>query len=506
MRKTAQAMMIARLKAIGAAVLAIATLAGLAGVLTASMAGNEGTRPSGSRPIVKEVPAPLLAEGPEKAGVDETIVFRGRVLGPDGKPAAGAAISTVAPRPGEDDAEPIARAKAAQDGTFHFVITREAFDEATGKTPWSTLTVLASAEGLGLDWVEVHDPPRDELTLRLVDDSVPIAGRILDLQGRPVVGAKVTRGRIVAEGPEGIDAYLRLMRDDPMAASNHRFARSYHGAYGLPGRPSSVVTDAQGRFRLAGIGRDRIVNLNVEGPTIQSATVAAMTRNAPAVSMPKTFFRPRTVYRRDLRPPHTARPRIDGRRDGSADGAAAGRREGRRQRDKRPHDHGRPRAVHTSRLPEGQELRLDGPGEPEASVFRDLPGRLRYRGPRSAPGRRRLRAGHPDAAQADRQGDRQGTQAGGGHLLAAVPQPAYPRGPRPAPGAEQRGVQRGGPASGWDLPPGRPARPGGRARPRGRRDVPAGVRRPCGVLQGRGPSGRRQSLRESEMARRRPGR
>ena len=296
MKQAARGMMIARFKAIAAAALAIATLAGLASVLAASMAGNEGTRPSVSRPIVKEVPAPLLAEGPEKAGVDETIVFRGRVLAPDGKPAAGAAISTVAPRPGEDDAEPILRAKAAQDGTFRFAIAREAFDDVTGRSPWSMLTVLASAEGLGLDWVEVHDPPRDELTLRLVDDSVPIAGRILDLQGRPVVGAKVTRGRIVAEGPEGIDPYLRLMRDDPMAASNHRFARSYHGAYGLPGRPSSVVTDAQGRFRLAGIGRDRIVDLNVEGPTIQSATVAAMTRDAAAVSMPKTFFRPRTVH------------------------------------------------------------------------------------------------------------------------------------------------------------------------------------------------------------------
>ena len=125
---------------------------------------------------------------------------------------------------------------------------------------------------------------------------MPIAGRILDLQGRPVVGAKVTRGRIAAEGPEGIDPYLKLVREDPMAASNHRFARSYHWGHGLPGQPSSVVTDREGRFRLAGIGRDRIVDLFIEGPTIQNATITAMTRNAPAVSMPKTFFRPTTVH------------------------------------------------------------------------------------------------------------------------------------------------------------------------------------------------------------------
>ena len=224
------------------------------------------------------------------------IAFRGRVLAPDGRPAAGAGVYTVAPRPGEDSAEPILRAKAAADGTFRFTITREAFEAATDQTPWSMLTVLASADRLGPAWVEVHDPPRDELTLQLVEDSVPIVGRILDLQGRPVVGANVTRGRIAAEGPEGIDPYLKLLRDDPMAASNHRFARSYHGGFGLPDRPSSVVTDREGRFRLAGIGRDRIVDLFIDGPTIQSATITAMTRNAAAVSMPKTFFRPRTVH------------------------------------------------------------------------------------------------------------------------------------------------------------------------------------------------------------------
>ena len=41
----------------------------------------------------------------------------------------------------------------------------------------------------------------------------------------------------------------------------------------------------------------------------------------------------------------------------------------------------------------------------QASVLRDLPRRARYRRPRSIPGGRRVRAGHPDAAEADRQGD-----------------------------------------------------------------------------------------------------
>jgi protocatechuate 3,4-dioxygenase beta subunit len=252
--------------------------------------------PQGSRPIAKVDPASRVVAGRLQIGEGEVIAFRGRVLAPDGNPAAGAGLYTVAPRPGEDSAEPILRARAARDGTFRFAITREAFDEATGEEPWSTITVLASTDGLGPDWVDLHRPPDEDLVLRLVDDSVPIAGRILDLQGRPVVGAKITRGRINAEGPEGIDPYLKQLRDEPGQATNHRFARSYDADYALPGRPSSITTDGEGRFRLAGIGRDRIVEIDVQGPTIQGATITAMTRDAAPVSMPKNAFMARTVY------------------------------------------------------------------------------------------------------------------------------------------------------------------------------------------------------------------
>jgi hypothetical protein len=64
----------------------------------------------------------------------------------------------------------------------------------------------------------------------------------------------------------------------------------------LPGRPASVTTNAEGRFRLTGIGRERIVDIAVEGPTIQSATITAMTRDAAAVATPKDAFAAKTIY------------------------------------------------------------------------------------------------------------------------------------------------------------------------------------------------------------------
>ena len=61
MKRAARTMMIARLKAIAAAVLAIATLAGLATGLAATRTGGDDERTSPSRPIVTDGPAPRPA-------------------------------------------------------------------------------------------------------------------------------------------------------------------------------------------------------------------------------------------------------------------------------------------------------------------------------------------------------------------------------------------------------------------------------------------------------------
>ena len=66
--------------------------------------------------------------------------------------------------------------------------------------------VVALAEGYGPDWAELRFAGKmAELTLRLAKDDVPIQGRILDLQGKPVADAMVRDGRpwsppLLAEG------------------------------------------------------------------------------------------------------------------------------------------------------------------------------------------------------------------------------------------------------------------------------------------------------------------
>jgi RNA polymerase sigma factor (sigma-70 family) len=295
-RQAARAMMIARLKAAAAALLVVATLTGLASGLAASGMKGDDPRPADSPRVAAVGPAPLTPAGQAKAGAGDTIAFRGRVLAPGDRPVAGAAVYTIGPPTEADWAAPVLRTRVADDGSFHFALPRAEVEDTLARPSWAGFTVLAVADGLGPDWIELKQPPGDELTLRLVDDPVPISGRILDFQGRPVVGAKVALVRIVDEGARGIDPYLKLLREDPFRASNHGFAKYLWSASKRPGRPTSVRTDADGRFRLTGIGRERIVDLSVEGPTIQSATITAMTRNAPSVSTPKDAFGPKTVY------------------------------------------------------------------------------------------------------------------------------------------------------------------------------------------------------------------
>src|SRR5262249_1827115 len=51
----------------------------------------------------------------------------------------------------------------------------------------------------------------------------------------------------------------------------------------LPGQPAVLTTGADGRFRLAGAGRERVVHFRIEGPGIASSSLEVMTRAAETV-------------------------------------------------------------------------------------------------------------------------------------------------------------------------------------------------------------------------------
>ena len=98
-------------------------------------------------------------------------------------PDAGVGLSCMQPYPSPE------YATTGPDGRFQFAVTgkRNIADQ-------TDTVVAAAAPNYGVGWVEVPpDGQRDDLTLRLVDDDVPITGQIIDLEGKPVPGATLQR-------------------------------------------------------------------------------------------------------------------------------------------------------------------------------------------------------------------------------------------------------------------------------------------------------------------------
>jgi RNA polymerase sigma factor (sigma-70 family) len=204
------------------------------------------------------------ADAKPKPAEEGTIEVRGRVLDPEGKPVAGARLYLA--KQGPNEPAPSEQATSGPDGCFRFTAQRAKMD----KSSWQ---VMAVATGHGCDWAAVGSA-KTELTLRLVKD-VPIRGRILDREGRPVAGVKV---RVLAVAAyEGED--LTKMVDD-FRRVGYQTSEGVKRWYGpLPGQSSVVTVGADGRIRLSGFGRERTVRLSVEGPTIEYATVIVMTRH-----------------------------------------------------------------------------------------------------------------------------------------------------------------------------------------------------------------------------------
>jgi RNA polymerase sigma factor (sigma-70 family) len=221
------------------------------------------TPPEAAKPQAGARPSAAVKPGPagEKDG---RVEVRGRVLDPEGKPVPGAKLVFV--YASAEKAPDKIWATSAADGGFQFSFARTIADPGFGNA-WDHTYVVAAAEGHGFAWARVRPETAGDLTLRLVKDDVQIRGRVLDLQGKPVAGATV---RIDDEllvpagggnGPVGAD--LTGLR-------SAGFARMF----------PPVKTGADGRFQVAGVGRERVATLRVEGPTIATQQVKAVTRPA----------------------------------------------------------------------------------------------------------------------------------------------------------------------------------------------------------------------------------
>src|SRR5262249_21183099 len=105
-----------------------------------------------------------------------------------------------------------------------------------------------------------------------------------DLEGKPVAGAKVQINQLSIPNQGDLTAFLDDLkrRTDGYPAENNCLTTAHNPV--LFHLVTEVVSDKDGRFRLTGIGGERLVGLTISGPTIESRQVRVRTRPAATLN------------------------------------------------------------------------------------------------------------------------------------------------------------------------------------------------------------------------------
>ncbi|HEV3261598.1 MAG TPA: sigma-70 family RNA polymerase sigma factor [Gemmataceae bacterium] len=291
-----KAMFLTKLKITGVLLLAAGVVAAGAGVLTqharAGRQANDHQAAAAKAPATKEA-ARARAE-PARDDNKDAVAFGGRVLDPDGKPLAGAKIYMLYYTMPRRLAVPV-RATSDKDGRFHFTIAKADFARWYSTEPWSSAFVVAQADGYGLAFDvprrgKKPQPPTD-MTLRLAKDDVPVTGRILDLEGKPLAGVRVSVRGLLAPMTGDLGPWIKALkaRQDGYPVHND-FLSGFPGGWrgqDLGRLYPAVTTGADGRFRLKNLGRERVVAIGIDGPTIETRGVHVMTRAGGTMRVPE---------------------------------------------------------------------------------------------------------------------------------------------------------------------------------------------------------------------------
>lgn len=133
---------------------------------------------------------------------------------------------------------------------------------------------------------------------------VPVEGRVLDLEGRPVAGATVKVQLVQAPADGKLDAWIDEVKrmgkqpfglpviasPPPPGNGGGGFLRALVAGFS-PKRPQprfEAKTDRDGRFRLDGLPRDGIATASIAGAGIERSQVYVITREMPAIRVKDT--------------------------------------------------------------------------------------------------------------------------------------------------------------------------------------------------------------------------
>jgi protocatechuate 3,4-dioxygenase beta subunit len=271
-----QAITLGKLKATTLVVLAVTVAGTVIGQVTYRTMGAAEPRKPPPPMVQRELQVRPTVENREDPDLVE---IRGRVVDPEGKPVSGAAIHVVPYSwEGRENVVPLAHTQSGPDGRFQSSYRISQINPPVmNPTPWNAVQTVAVAPGYGPAWTfGAGERPGKETPLRLARDDMPLRGRVLDLQGKPVPGVQVRVTMLRAPTGEDLSAWLDAFKRKESDQQRYQYLRRFLEGSAIGLQP--VTTGADGRFVIHGLGRERLVELVLEGPTIAKSKVTAMTR------------------------------------------------------------------------------------------------------------------------------------------------------------------------------------------------------------------------------------
>jgi beta-lactamase regulating signal transducer with metallopeptidase domain len=211
----------------------------------------------------------------------DLIHVRGRVVDPSGKPVGKTKITLIYSKFVDDDRKSfvIGHAVADADGRFQTSFYKAAASSfslgwgQSGSDGWKDVQVVAHADGFGLDWQKYdHVDAAGDVQLKLVND-VPVHGRLIDLEGNPVAGVKVTVR----------DALSHILADAAAFKNRPDNVRGIATPLEAIEQSTPIVSDADGNFTLTGLGGERRATLSFFNEKFSADNVFIVTRKGEAV-------------------------------------------------------------------------------------------------------------------------------------------------------------------------------------------------------------------------------
>ena len=270
---------------VGNLLLVLVLIGGLVGTVVVGLFGVDAHGPAAQAAAAadKSADADPTPE-PAAAADDAPITIRGRVLDAAGKPVAGATVCVVRQRFKFESAfRPLSETSSDQEGRFEISYRKSQIQGDISKAEqWKTVTVSAFKPGYGPGWALINRVPQGEpAELRLPADDLAITGRLVDLEGRPLAGVKVECGTLQGPAQDDLTPWIEAVKRGETTSWQHLRLPLISEGTGLA---PDLVTDADGRFRLTGVGRERTVELIFQGPSIARTRIIALTRPMPSTA------------------------------------------------------------------------------------------------------------------------------------------------------------------------------------------------------------------------------